>query len=221
MTVGRSTSAWLFTLGALAVVAGSMPHFFRLIEERPGAIPPDPLIHHMGPMDLSVPVFVVLYGAILLAVVLIARSPAMLLRALRAYLVLLLMRMVTMFLFTLEPPIDLIELVDPVTQLFYPDDRPFRKDLFFSGHTATLALLAFFVPGLRVRALLWSATAFVGVAVILQHVHWTIDVVFAPLFAWLAWRISGLWGQRGSPAPSAGQVLDVDAARDAFSEGVR
>lgn len=191
MSFNRNAAVWVITLVALAFVASTLPSFFRFIEARPGSVPPDPVIAHLAPMDLSVPVFVVLYGAILWAVLSIAGKPSVLLRALQAYLVLLLLRMISMFTFTLEPPADLIDLVDPVTQLFYPDDRPFRKDLFFSGHTATLALLAFAVPGPRIRAVLWIATFLIGAAVILQHVHWTVDVLAAPFFAWLAWRWAG------------------------------
>jgi hypothetical protein len=221
MNFNRIATVWAITLVALAVVASTLPSFFRFIEARPGTVPPDPLIAHLAPMDLSVPVFVVLYGSILLAVLSIAGKPSVLLRALQAYLVLLLLRMISMFTFTLEPPADLIDLVDPVTQLFYPDDRPFRKDLFFSGHTATLALLAFAVTGPRIRAVLWTATFLVGAAVILQHVHWTVDVVVAPLFAWLAWRIAGSTVRITAAIPLAGKVLDVDAAGDAFGENVR
>ena len=191
MSFNRNAAVWVITLVALAFVASTLPSFFRFIEARPGNVPPDPVIAHLAPMDLSAPIFVVLYGAILWAVLSIAGKPSVLLRALQAYLVLLLLRMISMFTFTLEPPADLIDLVDPVTQLFYPDDRPFRKDLFFSGHTATLALLAFAVPGPRIRAVLWIATFLVGAAVILQHVHWTVDVLAAPFFAWLAWRWAG------------------------------
>ena len=191
MSFNRNAAVWVITLVALAFVASTLPSFFRFIEARPGNVPPDPVIAHLAPMDLSAPIFVVLYGAILWAVLSIAGKPSVLLRALQAYLVLLLLRMISMFTFTLEPPADLIDLVDPVTQLFYPDDRPFRKDLFFSGHTATLALLAFAVPGPRIRAVLWIATFLIGAAVILQHVHWTVDVLAAPFFAWLAWRWAG------------------------------
>ena len=221
MSSNRIAADWAITLVALVILASTLPSFFRFIEARPGTVPPDPLIAHLSPMDLSVPVFVVLYGAILLAVLSIAGKPSVLLRALQAYLVLLLLRMISMFTFTLEPPADLIDLVDPVTQLFYPDDRPFRKDLFFSGHTATLALLAFAVTGPRIRAVLWTAAFLVGAAVILQHVHWTVDVVVAPLFAWLAWRIAGFTARIKEPIPLAGKVLDVDAAGDAFGENVR
>lgn len=221
MTSPRTLTAWIVTLVALVVVASTLPVFFRIIEVRPGTVPPDPVLGLLGPIDLSVPVFMVLYGAILLAVMWIARSASVLLRALQAYLVLLLLRMVSMYVFTLEPPADLIDLVDPVTQWFYPDDRPFRKDLFFSGHTATLALLAFAVHGQVIRKVLWSSTAFIGLAVIVQHVHWTVDVVFAPIFAWLAWCISGITVRYATDPTSTRQMLDVDPAGDALGKRVR
>ena len=102
------------------------------------------------------------------------------------------MRMVTMELVTLEPPVNIIPLVDPVTVSFYPGGVPFLKDLFFSGHTATLALMVFISRGSVARWGVAVATIAVAVLVLLQHVHWTIDVLAAPLFAWFAWRMSAL-----------------------------
>jgi hypothetical protein len=90
----------------------------------------------------------------------------------------------------LEPPLDLIPLVDPLTQIFYPSAEPFRKDLFFSGHTATVFLLYLAIPERRWKRPLLAVTLFVGLAVLVQHVHWTIDVVVAPVAAWVAWRAS-------------------------------
>ena len=117
-------------------------------------------------------------------------EPGRVVRGLHAYAVLLWLRMGAMALVTLDAPPGFVPLADTFTQLFYPGTEPFEKDLFFSGHTATLWLMALIATTRAGR--LWSgfATLAVGVLVVVQHAHYTIDVLAAPLFAWLAWRLS-------------------------------
>lgn len=184
----RSLLGALLTLLALA---STLPDFFDFIATKPGALPPDPLIAYLGPADLSIPIFSVLYAVILLAVISVANRPYLLLRGLFAYALLLVLRMITMTVFTLEPPSDAIPLLDPVTGPFYPGNAPFLKDLFFSGHTATLALMAFLVDRKPLRIVAWCATLAVATMVVTQHVHWTVDVVAAPFAAWAAWAGAG------------------------------
>jgi hypothetical protein len=157
-------------------------------------------------VDLSVPLFVLLYATIVYGLLRLVRRPVVLLRGLQAYVVLLLLRMLTMWSWTLEPPPGLVDLADPVTQVFYPGATPFRKDLFFSGHTATLVLLALAMPAFRDRVLVAIAAVLVGSAVLVQHVHWTVDVLAAPVFAALAWWCSAftLRGSLGRPTNGAG-----------------
>lgn len=184
---------WAWVLLALAVVlAWGLPRFFTAIEARPGAIPFDPLLRHFAPADMSRWTFAVLYGTIAIGSWRLGSTPWTLLRALVAYVFLTILRMFTLWTFTLEPPASIIPLADPFTQLFYPGAVPFLKDLFFSGHTATLALLAFTLPRGPWRTGAAAATVAIGLLVIAQHVHWTVDVVAAPFFAWAAWWFSGL-----------------------------
>jgi len=202
---GRARRAWGFTLLAGMAVVSGLPSFFRFIEERPGSRPMEPLLDRIPPMDVSLPLFLVLYITLALGLVVLFRTPPLLLRGLQAYVLLLILRMVSMVALTLEPPLDLVPLVDPFTQFFYPDAEPFRKDLFFSGHTATVFLLFLVIPDKRWRWPLLAVTLFVGIAVLVQHVHWTIDVVAAPMAAWIAWRASALtarWG--GATVEGAG-----------------
>ncbi len=151
-------------------------------------LPPDPLLAALPPVEVAEATFLVLYLGIAAALWALFRAPYALVRALHAYVLLLLLRMATMFAFTLEPPPGIIPLVDPVTAVFYPGGEPFLKDLFFSGHTATPVLLALAVGAGALRRALFACAAVVGALVLLQHVHWTVDVLAAPLFAWLAWR---------------------------------
>ena len=122
-------------------------------------------------------------------IALLVRKPLRLLHMVWAYALLLVLRMCTMYLFTFEPPAGIIPLQDPVTALFYPGGVPFLKDLFFSGHTATLVLFGLAVGPGRARLALWVLAAAVGALVMAQHVHWTVDVVAAPFFAALSSRM--------------------------------
>jgi len=167
-----------------------LPTFFTFIDGCEGVVPYEPLLGHLPAVDVTIPLFVVLYSALLVLVVLAIRSPLLVLRTIQAALILLLLRMAMMALVPLVPPPGLITLQDPFTQWFYPTSEPFEKDLFFSGHTANMFLFALAIPSRRWRVVFAAATIFIGVAVLVQHVHWTVDVVAAPFFAVLAWWCS-------------------------------
>lgn len=191
ITRSRLLTAWAGTvLGAIGVVL-VLPQFFLYVQAKPGIRMPDPLLELLPALDLSIPLFIFLYAVVAIAVVALSRHPLLFLRAAQAYVMLLVLRMITMALVTLEPPPGLVELEDPISTFFYPGQRPFSKDLFFSGHTATVFLLHLAFPTRIGRRLLLGATVSVGLAVLVQHVHWTVDVLAAPFFAWLAWWLSG------------------------------
>jgi len=180
----------------VAVLAGvalmvALPRFFQWIEERPGVLLSDPVLARWGPLEVSGATFAVLYGTLLIVLATIARHPLIVLRGAYAYILMVLLRMGAMALFTLEPPPDIIPLIDPFTQGFYPGNTPFLKDLFFSGHTATLALMGLLARTRAVRSLAGIGTAIVGSLVLVQHVHWTVDVLAAVPAAWIAWLAAG------------------------------
>lgn len=198
-----SFRAAMFAAAVAAVpIALGLPIFFDHIGAKPGAYPPDPLLAVVGPVDVTWLTFIVLYGGITIAVTRVLRQPLLIARGLHAYAILQLLRAVCMELWTLEPPKDIIPLIDPVTAAFYPGGIPFLKDLFFSGHTATLALTVCLARTRSERWMMITATITVGALVILQHVHWTVDVLAAPVFVWLAWRASAfslkLFGVEGA-----------------------
>ena len=176
-------------LALLLALASQLPRFFAWVQARPGYHLPDPLLAWLPARDVSGATFAVIYAGVALGVATLLPRPAWLLRALWAYLLLHLLRCATLALLPLEPPPGLVLLRDPlVDALFYAAPSPITKDLFFSGHTATLLLLALAVPpGWRRRVLLVGTVA-VGTLVLVQHAHYTYDVLAAPLFVWLAWR---------------------------------
>ncbi|RSK37416.1 phosphatase PAP2-related protein [Hymenobacter metallilatus] len=176
----------------LLLLASQLPRYFAWVQARPGHVLPDPLLATLPAHDVSGAAFAVIYLGIGLGVVTLLPRPLRLLRALAAYLLLHLLRCATLWLLPLEPPPGLVLLHDPlVDRLIYAAPAPITKDLFFSGHTATLLLLALAVPPGWHRQVLLLGTVLIGVLVLVQHAHYTYDVLAAPLFAALAW-----WGSK-------------------------
>ena len=131
-------------LGLLAVAPG----FYHFIQARPGQRLADPLLGLLPVHDTSVLTFAVIYGSIAAALGFLAPKPKLLLRALWAYYLLQLLRMLTLWQVPLEPPAALVVLHDPVMdRIFAVTTQPIVRDLFFSGHTATAALLVLAVRG--------------------------------------------------------------------------
>lgn len=182
----------VLVLALLLALAAGLPRFFAWVQARPGTILPDPLLALLPARNVSGLTFAVIYLGIGLGVATLLPRPYRLLRALTAYLLLHLLRCATLSLLPLEPPIGLIILRDPlVEQLFYAAPAPITKDLFFSGHTATLLLLALAVPAGWQRRMLLAATVAIGVLVLMQRAHYSYDVLAAPLFTGLSFWLAG------------------------------
>lgn len=175
------------------VMVPLMPGFFVWVQAREGAGLADPLLHLLPRHDVATPVFVLMYGGVLAAVGWLTRHPYLFLRGLWAYFLLLVLRMVTIWLVPLNPPLDLVPMPDPFTAFFFHTAaaEAITKDLFFSGHTATVAILALAVRGRVLRPALVVVAVLIGVLVLVQRVHYSYDVLAAPLFAWLAYWVAG------------------------------
>lgn len=178
----------LLLVGLLPIVPG----FYHFVQSRPGRSLSDPLLDLLPVHDVSVPTFALIYGAIIVTLVYLLPRPQHLLRALWAYYLLQLLRMLTLWLLPLEPPAALVTLHDPVMDsIFAVTTQPIVRDLFFSGHTATMVLLMLAGRGRRWRQVLGLMTVAVGLLVLVQRVHYSYDVLAAPFFAWLAYYMAG------------------------------
>jgi hypothetical protein len=174
---------------ALVAVLAALARFLTFAEARPGVVLPDPVLAALAPRDLTWLTFGLIYLGLAFGVARLAAEPRALVVALQAYVVMVLLRIAAMAVTPLEAPPGMIPLHDPLVRLFGPG-KLLTKDLFFSGHTSTLFLLALAVPGRRSKALFLACTAAVGVSVLVQHVHYAVDVLAAPLFAYASFRLA-------------------------------
>jgi len=91
-----------------------------------------------------------------------------------------------MFTLPLEAPIHIIPLKDIFLNASFYSGRENLKDLFFSGHTAILFLFAFYFKNKTLKILFMIGGLIIALLLITQHVHYIIDVLAAPLFAYFS-----------------------------------
>jgi membrane-associated phospholipid phosphatase len=178
----------IFTLIALAIVLYSLTIFLNFIETRQGIILPDPLLSHFRPIDLTWLIFGLIYLSLILALFELAKYPEQLIFTLQAYSLLIIIRIAAMYLVPLNSLPDMIPLNDPFVQ-YLGTGRLLTKDLFFSGHTATIFLLFLAAQNKKLKLLFLLCTIVVGLSVLLQHVHYSIDVFAAPFFTYCSFGI--------------------------------
>lgn len=186
--IPRQRREFVFAAVVLTCVMLSSVPFLTQIEMRPGVQLRDPLLELLPAYDLSDLIFYILYTAVLLGLVFLLPSPERLVIGFEAYALFVVMRMVTMTVVPLEPPHGLIPLVDPVLSFLYTG-KQVNKDLFFSGHTATMYLLYLILPSGPYRRLALPGVMVMGVCLLIQRVHYTIDVLVAPFFVYGALRL--------------------------------
>jgi hypothetical protein len=181
---------FVITIGVLLSLLTLLSYFFAFIESRAGDQLHDVVLSHLPTYNLSMMTFIVIYSAAIICLINLLPRPVQLLTALLAYFFILLLRIITIYFWPLEAPQDIIPLQDPFVETFFYGHTRITKDLFFSGHVATVCLL-FLVNPYRPLKMFYALVVFLVAAfILLQHAHYTIDVLMAPLFAWGAYQLS-------------------------------
>ncbi len=180
----RSRTKIIAAVASLTAIILFFPHFFLYIEQRQnGILLDDWVLNRLNPRDFSMPVFVIIWSATGLFIYRSVTNPALFLDVVFSLILLCIARMASIYLVQLEPPAQLIKLTDPLTSLTYGGRGMFMtKDLFFSGHTSNMLLLALCFQKKSDKILCVAATILIGSMVLIQHVHYTIDVVGAIVF---------------------------------------
>jgi len=159
-------------------------------ESRPGYIFHDVILESFSAIDLSFAIALLTNIPIFGGILLMFRNPSDTVLMLCAVTFMCAVRSATLFLVPLEPPSTLIPLDDSFLIHAFYGGTSLKRDLFFSGHTANLILAGLIQNNKKIRNLIYVCALAVGLMVILQHVHYVIDVLAAPFFAVLVHRIS-------------------------------
>jgi hypothetical protein len=184
----KNLAEFIITMISLTVVLISFSQFLHFIEQREGVVLSDPVLRAFNPIYLTWLTFALIYLSLIIFVVTSFNKPDKLLIAFQAYGLMVIFRSIAMYLTPFEAPESILLLNDPFVQLFGEGDV-LTKDLFFSGHTGTLFLLFLLAENKTLKSIFLISTIMVGTAVLLQHVHYSIDVFVAPFVAYGAYRI--------------------------------
>ena len=181
----------------------TFPSFFQTIERHTGPVLHDWVLNQLPPQDVSLWIFLIIWATALLLLIRARFSPAVFMMYVYGYIFISLSRMLSINLFPLDPPVGLIPLVDPLSNAFYGKTY-ITKDLFYSGHTSSIFLMFLCLRRRWDRIIAFVGSLIVGFLLLVQHVHYTIDVVRAFVFSYplylLAKRVAlGGWNNVDHP----------------------
>lgn len=184
-------------LGALAVFfifPFKADDYFQWIQSREGIQWNDPILNAIPALNVSYPIFGIIYSSVIYLLYRLLHDPKRFLWFAWAFNLETGFRFLTIYLVALNPPAGLVDLHDPLAEMFiYGENMPITKDLFFSGHTATMVFVCFFLPTQQERRMALFLSFVLVTLLLIQHVHYSADIVAAPLFTlaaiWMTKRI--------------------------------
>lgn len=154
----------------------------------PGYVMNDPIMDLLTPVDFSKEIFFLEYSCIILVVFYLADKPVNFVKGIWTMGVLFWIRTITIALIPLNAPEGMIHLKDPFTQYFFGEDVLVTNDLFFSGHVSILTFFFLITENRLMKLYFMIVTLIVGFLLIWQRVHYTTDVIFAPIFCFAVYE---------------------------------
>lgn len=173
--LSKKRLVFFMSLCCLIITLICFVYFLTFNENRTGYVFNDPVLNLFKPIAISQIIFLVTYSLAIYGLIISLRDPVFFVSMIQAYTIMTLIRMVCLYSVPLEPPVLIIPLKDTFLESFFYSGRANLKDLFFSGHTATIFLFAF---GFRKKSYKWLfliGACLVGVLMVLQHVHYMLQ----------------------------------------------
>ena len=186
----------IWALGIVLFVLPLPYYFNEVIQPKPGVQVMDPIHDLLVPVNWSIEILILIFGAPILFLLSNYKSPQTILLTLQCYVVISLLRMISVYLFTLEAPDGIIPLVDPfLTKVVY-GNIVYVKDLFFSGHTSIMFLVFLIERKKPLKVILGISTFFVALFLIWQRVHYSIDILGAIFVTWFIHAGLSRWNNK-------------------------
>jgi hypothetical protein len=183
----------LFGLVTMVVLFVFTSFYFDYIEYLPnGTVLNDWVLRRLPAKDVSAPIVFFETSVFILFFVRSSTNPLMFLTFLISCILVFATRDITIGITQLRPPIGIIELNDPISDLVYKSGF-IERDLFYSGHVSILFLIYLSLRKKADKYYTLFSLITVGFLILIQHVHYTVDVISAPFFSlvcfWGAKRI--------------------------------
>ena len=166
-----------------------LPYFFIYVQNRKGVVLHDWVLAQIAPHNVSTPLFAVIWGMMILIFYRALFKPSILINYLLSLAVVNIARVICIALVPLDPPVGLIPIIDRLTGVFY-GEAPITKDLFFSGHTATVMLIFLCLEKKTDRQIGFAAVVVTICLLLIQHLHYTIDVLAAPIIVYGCYKLT-------------------------------
>lgn len=166
-----------------------MSYLLPIIQERQGVELSDPVLTMIDAKDMSKYIFRILYTVLISTFVYLSAYPEELMVGFKMYLWISLLRICSVYLVPLEPPTGLIILEDPLLASLIYKGKIITKDLFFSGHTATIVSCGFTMHHKQLKKIIFAFALLLSYLLLVQHIHYTIDIVGAWIFCFLVYKI--------------------------------
>lgn len=168
----------------------TLPFFYGHIQKRKGAVLNDWLLARIPPHNVSVLIFAFIWGMVLLILIRTVKRPSIYITYCWTLAFVCLVRFVTLSVVALDPPPGMVPLIDPLSSVFYGNNVSITKDLFFSGHTATMVLLYLCLERRTDKIIALIAAFAVACLLLVQHIHYTVDILAAPVVVYPCYRLT-------------------------------
>jgi hypothetical protein len=186
--------SFLLAMLSFSIFPWKAAAYFQWIQQREGIILNDFVLELIPSKNVSYPIFSIIYCTVIYLIIRLLATPKTFLWFAWAFNLETVFRFLTIYFVALNPPSGIVDLHDPVATLFiYGENMTITKDLFFSGHTATMVFACYFLPLKKEKNLALILTFMLVMLLLIQHVHYTIDIIMAPLFTLMAIRITKMW----------------------------